>query len=339
MNYTQQFCTWALVLACAVAAFGKPNREIPSNAISVKNAADVVKIDEVRRDVWRIVWIPKSREVAFLTWEQPVEILEMGTLKRVRVLAEGRKPVHFAISHDAKIVAWSENGSTKVQVQDLHSGKELNVDAKQAQSGIAFSPDGKWLATGGYGAEAKLWNAKSGELAHSLEVPPKHVKVDGGLTVAFSPNGNNLAVGNRNHVTRLYEVETGKLLHTLDKRMTHEIRFSPDGKVLAATYVDGSIGIWDVGKGNLLKSFQAKAEELYSLDWSPKGDVVATAGRNAKITLWDANTLTLLKELESPEWVIQVRFSPDGTRLLTAGGSLTNRQDRKVTIWGLPDGK
>jgi WD40 repeat protein len=333
------FCTWALVLAFAVAAIGKPNREVSPPAISVKSAAEVVKIDEIRRDIWRIVWIPNSREVAFLAWEQPIEILDRGTLKRVRVLAEGRKPVQFAISHDAKVIAWSEAVSTKVQVQDLRSGKELNVDAKRAQAGIAFSPDGKWLVTGGYDAGPTLWNAKTGELAHPLEVPPKQLRVEGGLTVAFTPDGKILAVGNRNHVTKLYEMETGKLLHTLDKRMTHEIKFSPDGKVLAAAYVDGSIGLWDVAKGTLLKSHQAKAEELYSVDWSPKGDVLATAGRNAKITLWDANTLTLLKELDSPEWVIQVRFSPDGSRLFTAGGSIMNRQDRKVTIWGLPDGK
>jgi WD40 repeat protein len=75
--------------------------------------------------------------------------------------------------------------------------------------------------------------------------------------------------------------------------------------------------------------------ETYSLDWSPRGDVLVTAGLGGKIILWSARDLTALKELEAPEWVIRVRFSPDGARLFSAGGTVLPSPDRKVTIWGL----
>ncbi len=60
-----------------------------------------------------------------------------------------------------------------------------------------------------------------------------------------------------------------------------------------------------------------------------------TAGLGGEITLWCPRDLTALKELEAPEWVIRVRFSPDGARLLSAGGGAHPPADRKVTVWGL----
>ena len=64
---------------------------------------------------------------------------------------------------------------------------------------------------------------------------------------------------------------------------------------------------------------------------------MATAGREGKVVLWDPKELKALRELDSPEWVIQARFSPDGARLWTAGGGQSSPADRRVTVWGLPD--
>jgi WD40 repeat protein len=339
MILIRYICMGLLLSILATAAIGKPNRELPKPVISVKNAAHVMKIDELPRDVQRIVWLPMQRQVAFLSWEKPVEVLDTETFKRVRLIGDKEKPVTFAVSDDGNIAGWSEN-NTKVKIQDLRSGKSFIVETNNPQPGIAFIPDGKLFATGGYGTQAKLWKTVNGELVYSLEPPPLPKNpVEGGLTAVFSSNGKTVAVGNRNSATRLYDLQTGKLLHSLEKRMSHEIKFTPDNQILAVAYVDGSIGLWDVTNGSLLRSCQAKADELYTVDWSPSGDVLATAGRNAKITLWDPRTLTPLKELDSPEWVIRVRFSPDGTRLFSAGGSFMKSPDRKVTIWGIAAGK
>ena len=63
-----------------------------------------------------------------------------------------------------------------------------------------------------------------------------------------------------------------------------------------------------------------------------------TAGRAGKIVLWDPRDLTALKDLEAPEWVIQARFSPDGSRLFTAGGTALPSPTRKVVIWAVGAG-
>jgi WD40 repeat protein len=247
----------------------------------------------------------------------------------VRKLAEAKQLVHFAASSDGETIAFCENKNT-IEIHNLRTKEMLLIDTNNSQPSMAFSPDGKLLATGGYGTQAKLWNTTSGKLIRCLDAP-----CEGSLTTVFSPDGNLLAVGNRNDVTRLFEVGSGKLVHTLPRKMSHELKFSPSGKVLAVAYVDGSVGLWDVDSGNLLFEHKTKAKEIYTLDWSPAGDVLATAGLQGNIILWNASNLLVLKELDAPEWVIRVRFSPDGSRLYFAGGKNFPAVDRKVSIWGL----
>jgi WD40 repeat protein len=144
-------------------------------------------------------------------------------------------------------------------------------------------------------------------------------------------------VGNRNFTTRLFDASTGELLHILDKKMSHQLKFHPNGKTLAVAYVDGSVGLWNVADGKLLHMAQTRAKEIYVLDWSPGGEILATAGLHGSLTLWDPKDLSVLKELSVPEWVISIKFSPDGTRLLTAGGAdAAPSRTEKVQVWGLP---
>ncbi len=321
-----------ILLSCTALASAAPVPVRKRPAISADNAAEVRKLAEHSRDVWQIVWGPKPRQVSLLSWEKPVEVVDADTFKAIGKIGDQRRLVYFAIGPDKETIAWCEN-TTRVEVRNLRTEKVVEIETGNRQPNMAFSPDGKLLATGGGGTQAKLWDAASGELIRSLDAGEA-----AGLTVAFSPDGKTLAVGNRNSVTRLYGVATGELLHVLPEKMTQELKFSPDGNVLAVAYVDGRVGLWDVAGGKLLRARASGAKEVYTLDWSPKGDVLATAGREGKIILWDPRDLSALKELEAPEWVIRVRFSPDGSRLLSAGGTIQRSPDRKVTVWAVtPD--
>jgi WD40 repeat protein len=301
--------------------------------ISADNAARVRKVRQLPRDVWQIVWGPRRWQVSLLGWEQPVEVLDAETFRPVRQIGTGAQLVHFAVSADGASLALVKNATTVEIRRDLRGGEGVVLETHNRQPAAAFSPDGKLLATGGFGTQAKLWERTSGRLVRSLESAP-----EGGLTPVFSPDGKLLAVGNRNGQTRLFAVSTGKLLHTLPRAMSQELKFSPEGRTLAVAYVDGSIGLWKVADGSLVHLRRTGAQEVYSLDWSPRGDILVTSGLHGKITLWDRRDLSALKELEAPEWAIRVRFSPDGTRLFSAGGAVRRGPDRCLTIWGVPSG-
>jgi RNA polymerase sigma factor (sigma-70 family) len=300
--------------------------------ITPSNVSEVRELARIDKDVRTIVWRQDGKEVAFVGWETPVEILDGESFKLLRTIGADKKLIHFAFSPDRDRVAFCENG-TKAEIFTISTGKSIELEVGDDQPDVQFSPDGKFLATGGYATTAKVWCAHCGHVIRSLDVGT----VIGGLTVVFSPDGKILAVGNRNFTTRLFDASTGELLHILDKKMSHQLKFHPNGKTLAVAYVDGSVGLWNVADGKLLHMAQTRAKEIYVLDWSPGGEILATAGLHGSLTLWDPKDLSVLKELSVPEWVISIKFSPDGTRLLTAGGAdAAPSRTEKVQVWGLP---
>ena len=297
--------------------------------LTLDNLDDVETLTEIEKDVWEIEWSPDRTKLALVSWEKPVDIRESLTLFPIKTVGAGKKIIHFAFSPDPNMVAYCENGST-VEILNLQTKARLVLDAVNAQPRMKFSPDGLLVATGGYGDSARIWNVTNGELTQTLGMGEK-----GGLTVVFSPDGTKLAIGNRNSTTRLFEVVTGKLLHELKKRCSHGLAFHPNGEVLAIGYVDGSLILWDVATGKVKQEVQTGAEEIYRVDWSPDGKLLGSCGLNAAITIWGGENLVQLQALESPEWVIGLKFSPDGSRLITAGGGRQPGSPRKVRVWGV----
>jgi WD40 repeat protein len=81
---------------------------------------------------------------------------------------------------------------------------------------------------------------------------------------------------------------------------------------------------------------ESGCKEVYSVDWSPKGDVLATSGHTGKIVLWEPTKMARLAELDSPQWVIQVKFTADGGRLLSSGAADNTAQtERKIIVWSV----
>jgi WD40 repeat protein len=321
--------------ACACGLFlqssraGEPSPEPPGGRIALANVVRLREKPSLDKDLHRIVWRPDGKQVAFVGWEKPVEICDARTFRVLNTIGAGRKLISFAFSRDTDVVALCEN-SQQAEVLNLRTKRTTQLDTGRDQASLAFSPDGKLLATGGYHNGAKLWTVATGKLVRSLDTGT----VSGGLTVVFSPDGKVLAVGNRNSTTRLFEVKTGKLLHTLHGQMSQGLRFNPTGKTLAIAYVDGSVRLWDVASGRLLHEARQQAE-VYTVDWSPRGDLLVTAGLTRTVTLWDTKALTAVKQFDAGEWMISTCFTPDGAKLLSAGGAQMRGGERKVRVWGV----
>jgi WD40 repeat protein len=269
--------------------------------------------------------------MALVGWEKSAEIRDALSLRTIETIGAGQKLIHFAFSPKKGVVAYCRNGKT-AEIIDRRTGRSIVLDAGNDQPQMTFSPDGSTLATGGYGTKVRLWRVSDGELLREFDAGP----ATGGLTPVFSADGTKLAVGNRNSRTKLFDVATGRLLHVLDKEQTQGLQFSPDSLTLAVAYVDGSLRLWNVADGRLLHQKKTSAEELYRVEWSPDGQILASAGRMGKVTIWNPADLSILRELDAPEWVIGLRFSPDGRNLITAGGPVSKSAGkRSLRIWGI----
>lgn len=130
---------------------------------------------------------------------------------------------------------------------------------------LAFSPDGKQLASGSNDNSVILWGIPDGDIQLTFN---QHV---GDIfTVAYSTDGRLIASGGDDNSIRLWQPTDGKLVHhLLDHRgWVHAVSFSPDGRRLASGGDDKATKIWSISSGNLLESLSFGGH-VFDVAYSP----------------------------------------------------------------------
>lgn len=242
----------------------------------------------------------------------------------------------LAYSPDGKRIA-SGDGS-QVRIRDAGTGELVNT--LSGHEGIvwslAYSPDGKRIASGSADQTVRIWEADSGTQLGLLE---GHTYAIGGL--AFSPDGKWLASASDDGTLKMWDSASGRLLHDLSDfpDIVDSVDFSPDGTLLAAPSGDG-LHIWSVSEEMkddlstpLLEQKLLISGAGGAVKFSPDGDLLATtSGSTAR--LWEASTGREILNLPGhTDWAVDVDFSPDGKRLVTAGF------DETVKVWNIAPGQ
>jgi len=196
---------------------------------------------------------------------------------------------------------------------------------------VAFSPDGKLLATGGSDGVVRCWEVTSGKELLTCKGHSSLVR-----SVAFSPDGKTLASGSGDQTIKLWDCRTGECLQTSEGHsdLVISVAFSPDGKILASGSHDRTIKLWDCRTGECLQTSEGHSDLVISVAFSPDGKILASGSYDRTIKLWDCRTGECLQTSEGhSDWVISVAFSPDGQTL--ASGST----DRTIKLWNYRTGE
>jgi WD40 repeat protein len=296
-----------------------------------------------------VVFSPDGNYVASGSRDGTARVWDAATGNEISQMGHGIDVVAVTFSPDGKYVASGgcdqldfrqpcTGGSARVW--EVATGKEVARMLYHYQvSALAFSPDGKYLASGSYDMVARVWKVNTGSEIASM-VHESDVNV-----VAFSPDGNYVASGGMDNTARVWEVATGKEI----SRMIHNdavtsVAFSPNGKYVISGSYDGIAYVWETSTGKKI-SHATNLYFLESVSFSPDGvNVVAESA--GLVRVWNALTgKEVANQKGDPHrsfWVTKgdvytpndkgVAFSPDGRYVLSGGG------DNAARLWELKTG-
>jgi len=176
---------------------------------------------------------------------------------------------------------------------------------------VAFSPDGRYLATGSWGNVLRVFEIGSWKKVY------RHKHGAAILSLSFSPDSKYLATGGRDNMLRVFETTTWRIIY----KHNHEydifsVAFSPENKYLATGSWDGILRVFKIGSWEIIFEYKHKSP-VYSVAFSPDGRLLATGSKDKMLRVFEVNSWRRIFEYKHVGGVVSVAFSPDGKLLAT----------------------
>ena len=284
-----------------------------------------VETQQVLKNAEKLGVIASGDSVFFSPDEQKVILFDKSSGDDFRIwdLSSGAVAAPLPDEQSAYFAAFSPADNTLLlggegiaTLWDMAAGRasgELKGNAISIEA-VAYSPDGKYYATGGSDGDAHLWEVKTGREVAQFKGHTETVD-----SVAFSPDSRLLATASADNTVRLWTLSGGKPKvlrgHT---GAVNSVDFSPDGKLLITGSTDQTARLWDAQTGGELKVLSGHSARVSSVAFSrPDGRLAITDTSKAEV-LWDVETGNQVGRLEGHSSEIgAAAFSPDGRWILT----------------------
>jgi WD40 repeat protein len=276
-----------------------------------------------------------------------------GARAKAKVVVQAPPPgVHpirgLAVSPDKSAVAAARGN--RIDVYDAGSGTHIRTLTDPQVVGpdgnplhaahlslvesLAWSPDGKFLASGSYQV-VTIWDAQTGRVWRRLTGFAERV-----VALGFSADGKLLATGGgaptEDGEIKILDVASGKQVTEIKSGHSDTVfgvAFSPDGKILATCGADKFVKTWEVPGGKLLKAFEGHTHHVLDVGWKADGKLLASAGADNVVKVWDyekgeqARTITA-----HAKQVTRLLFIGKKPEFVTCSG------DQQVRVWNADNG-
>jgi WD40 repeat protein len=228
----------------------------------------------------------------------------------------------------------------RLKLLDAVSGRPLRTltgHGDQDVWAVAFSPDGRTIASGSNDKTLKLWDAESGRELRTLTGHGHQVSA-----LAFSPSGALIASGSDDQTLKLWDAASGREVRTLTGHGgpgtfgggIRAVAFSPDGRTIVSGSMDMTLKLWDAASGRALRTFTGHRDYVDAVAFSPDGRIMASGSADNTLKLWDTASGRELRALRGHAGIVTaVAFSPDGRTIVS--GSL----DTTLRLWDVASGR
>ncbi|NJM71303.1 MAG: protein kinase [Scytonema sp. RU_4_4] len=294
--------------------------------------------DEVLKDLLRLSPQPISSTLLSATPTSQVSgslpldsRLKKHLLAGAGIVLLGLGGVWYSYSYPLTITKPS-NPSQPINVTSQHSDSPNTLKGHSSDvNSVAFSVDGKTLASGSDDNTIKIWSLANQQQIRTFKGHSKWV-----WTVAFSPNGKTVASGSADKTIRLWNLETGQEIGTLKGHTdgVSSIVFSPDGKTLVSGSLDKTIKLWNLETGQEIYTFKEHSKAVASVAFSPDGTTLASGSWDKTIKLWNLATQKQIRTFKGhSDIVLCVAFAPDNVTVASSS------KDNTIKLWNLVTGE
>lgn len=294
-----------------------------------------------------------------------LQLWNINTGKIGKVLTQ--HPDHYPVTVNQKHIFSMNAGNSEIRetdtgrkIQDGTSAwKKMFLKFQKARvDAFGMSSDFTICAIGGKGGQLELWDIQKGKRIKSLKGHTDDIKY-----LTFSPDDRKIASGSKDNSIRIWDIRSGAQLLSLTEHINsgkvqefsngqsqasaevlENLVFSDDGNMLAGSSEYGTIWVWDLKRGKLLRTITTHeavtdivdvgfGPKKISLAFSPNGKYLASGNMTGGVILTDVHNMDLSQTLEPQSWrVLALAFSPDGKHL--ASGS----KDTSINIYAVENG-